>query len=42
MRNFIKENTWPGSMLTGWGNGYVVIPQGHLLHGKHYDNIPIK
>lgn len=24
---------------SGWGNGYVVIPYGHFLHGKTYDEI---
>jgi hypothetical protein len=23
----------------GWGNGYVVIPKGHVLNGKSYDEI---
>lgn len=23
----------------GWGNGYVIIPKGHPLHGKHYDEL---
>lgn len=33
--------TWlsRGFMDFGWGNGYVVIPKGHPLHGKHYDDI---
>ena len=26
-------------MEFGWGNGYVLIPRGHVLHGKHYDEI---
>lgn len=42
MKTFIKENTWlprNGFMDFGWGNGYVVIPKGHPLHGKHYDDI---
>ena len=33
--------TWmnyPGAMH-GWGNGYVLIPEGHKLHGMSYDNI---
>ena len=25
----------------GWGNGYVLIPEGHPLHGTHYDNIDV-
>lgn len=36
MRAFVKPITWlPG----GWGNGYVVIPEGHELHGLDYDTI---
>ena len=27
--------------ITGWGNGYVVIPEGHPYYGKHYDDIPV-
>ena len=23
-------------MEHGWGNGYVIVPKGHPLHGKHY------
>ena len=26
-------------MKHGWGNGYVIIPKGHKLHGKHYDEL---
>ena len=25
----------------GWGNGYVLIPEGHPLHGTHYNNINV-
>lgn len=39
MRTFIKQSTHLGMMDTGWGNGYVVIPKGHKLHGKGYDEI---
>lgn len=41
---FIKENTWLkriGSMDFGWGNGYVIIPKGHHLHGKSYNEIHV-
>lgn len=44
MKSLIKENTWltRGSILDfGWGNGYVLIPEGHPLHGKHYDDIDV-
>jgi hypothetical protein len=36
----VLENTWlKGIMDHGWGNGYVVIPPGHPLHGKGYTEI---
>lgn len=43
MRTLIKENNFPnlGFMSTGWGNGYVLIPKSHPLHGKHYDDIDV-
>lgn len=43
MRTLIKENTWLARALIdfGWGNGYVLIPEGHPLHGMHYDNIDV-
>jgi hypothetical protein len=42
MKAFIRENTWltRGSFMDfGWGNGYVVIPKGNMLHGKGRDEI---
>jgi len=42
MKTFVKENTWlnrESFMDFGWGNGYVVIPKGHKLHGKSYSEI---
>lgn len=41
IRTLIIENThlWRGVMDFGWGNGYVVIPIGHPLHGKNYNDI---
>jgi hypothetical protein len=39
--SFIIENTWLPGMRHGWGNGYVVIPKGHPMYGKHYDEVPI-
>jgi hypothetical protein len=42
MKHFIKENTWLNSLPTGWGNGYVVIPQGHPMYGIDYDEIPVE
>lgn len=41
MKTLIKENTWLGMMAHGWGNGYVLIPKGHSLHGVHYDDINV-
>ncbi len=42
MKTFIKKNTWTLTMFgSGWGNGYVLIPKGHSLHGVHYDNIDV-
>ena len=43
MKTFLRENTWLTRGITdfGWGNGYVLIPQGHPLHGKHYDEIDV-
>jgi hypothetical protein len=39
--SFIKENTWLPGMKHGWGNGYVVIPNGHPMYGKHYGEVPV-
>lgn len=42
MKAFIRENKHlevKNMMDFGWGNGYVVIPKGHPLHGKAYDVI---
>ena len=42
MKSFIKENTFltrDSFMDFGWGNGYVVIPKGHKLHGMNYNDI---
>lgn len=42
LKTVIRENTWlDRGWLTdfGWGNGYVLIPEGHPLHGKHYHDI---
>jgi hypothetical protein len=25
----------------GWGNGYVLVVEGHEFHGKHYDEIDV-
>jgi hypothetical protein len=44
MKTVIKENTWlarVGFENFGWGNGYVIIPPNHKLHGRHYDDIDV-
>ena len=45
MKTFIVENTWlprnSSHFDFGWGNGYVLIPIGHPLHGKNYDDINV-
>jgi hypothetical protein len=41
MKHFVLENKWLPGMNHGWGNGYVLIPEGHPLHGVHYDNIDV-
>lgn len=44
MKTLIKENTWlnrGGVLQFGWGNGYVIIPPGHKLHGVDHDNIGV-
>lgn len=43
MKAVIKENTWltRGFIDFGWGNGYVLIPQGHELHGRNYSDIDV-
>lgn len=39
------ENTWTPRKIgnwtyqTGWGNGYVIIPENHPFHGVDYDTI---
>lgn len=45
MKTLIKEMTHltRSSLIDfGWGNGYVVIPKGHKLHGMHYDDIDVE
>lgn len=44
MKVFIKENTFiprDKGLDFGWGNGYVLIPEGHVLHGVDYDYIRV-
>ena len=28
-------------MDCGWGNGYVILKQGHPYHGMHYMDVPV-
>lgn len=40
MKLFVKKNTWARPPITtGWGNGYVVIPESHPLYGVDYMSI---
>lgn len=44
MITIIKENTWLpriSGLDHGWGNGYVIIPKGHPLHGVDYEKIEV-
>jgi len=41
MKSFVKKITWLPFTPHGWGNGYVIIPEGHPCHGKHYDDINV-
>ena len=45
-RIIVKENTWLSrepkyNLDFGWGNGYLVIPKGHKLHGLGYGEIHV-
>lgn len=42
MKTLLIENTWLSMMEHGWGNGYVIIPKGHPMHGKPYDDIDVE
>lgn len=39
MESFTIKRTWLSFGGNGWGNGYVIIPKGHRLHGILYDEI---
>jgi len=39
LKYFTIENTWLKGVTCGWGNGYVIIPKGHSLHGVDYDTL---
>lgn len=42
MKVVIREITWMPSLVhCGWGNGYVLIPEGHELHGVDYNEIDV-
>lgn len=44
MKYFIRESTHLSAIKDhiGWGNGYVLLPEGHEYHGKDYDDIPVE
>lgn len=45
LKVIIRENTWLSRTIGlhkldfGWGNGYVILPKTHPLHGVDYDEI---
>lgn len=41
MRPYLKliKNNWLPGFNRGWGNGYVVVPPGHPLHGVSYQEL---
>lgn len=43
MKTVIVENTWftRDFMDFGWGNGYVLIPEGHPYYNTDYDDIDV-
>lgn len=43
LKTIVLENNWltRGVMDFGWGNGYVLIPEKHKLHGVHHDSIDV-
>ncbi len=43
MKTILRETTHLSRefMDFGWGNGYVLIPKGHPVHGVHYDGIDV-
>lgn len=41
MRAFVLESTHLTGMDRGFGNGYVILPKGHPMHGKGYDDIDV-
>lgn len=41
LKTLIREITWLQFSSHGWGCGYVIIPENHHLHGKHYSEIDV-
>ena len=39
LKAFVKPSTFSYGYSAGYGNGYVVIPEGHPLHKMGYDDI---
>lgn len=39
---FVRKITWLPVMQTGWGNGYVAVPEEHPYFGKDYDDLEIE
>ena len=46
MNNSLKVFALPSPLTgygrCGWGNGYIIIPEGHPLHGMNYNDIEDK
>ncbi len=40
--SFTREITWLNLMETGWGNGYVALPEGHKFYGTPYDDVDVE
>jgi len=36
----LRENTW--ATTSGWGNGYVRLPETHPYYGADYNDIPVE
>lgn len=41
LKTLLREITWLPFSSHGWGCGYVIIPEGHPLHGKHHSEINV-
>lgn len=41
MKKAYFQPFWLKSVPRGWGNGYVIIPKGHPLHGLPYNYINV-